>query len=109
MSTRLHEPHRSSCIESDFGIEIAKAFRTMIDQNIDRVNWRAHLAQDYRPLLSVLLDGEWDKVGAVAQDTDRDTDSELSMHDLCLLAEHWGSALIPLPLIPTIALRRAGW
>ena len=91
-----------NCIESDLGIEASAAFRALVEGMVDCTNWRVHFEQDYGTLQQQLLDGEWDRVGTSAEQRE----AGFSPLDACRIAEVWGGALVPLPLIPTIALRR---
>ena len=91
-----------SCIESDIGLEAGRAFRRLLEESVDCSNWRVHFDSDYSILQQKLIEGEWDRVG-----TRRETnDDSLNVHDLCHLAEIWGEFLVPLPLIPAIAIHR---
>jgi hypothetical protein len=62
-----------------------------------------YYAQDFSQLWQDLADGGWT---CVADGAVPGTSDELTLLDLASLAEVWGGWLIPLPLVPTLGVRR---
>jgi hypothetical protein len=92
-------------IPSALGEEAAAALDKLLRGRAEGNPSDSYFARDWQDLWNELAENDWTTIADRPAQED-DDDSTFSLLDLTAIAEVWGAHLVPLPFMPTLAVRR---